>query len=122
VEKDTLDRTTTGDLIASDKVEGTSVYNRNGDKLGSISNFMVGKRNGRVSYAIMSFGGFLGMGTEEYTLPWEKLDYDVDKGGYVVDVTKEQLEKAPRYERTTDYDRSYYEGVNGYYGSTTPAW
>lgn len=122
MEPETLDRTETHDLISSDKVEGTSVYNRNGDKLGSISRFMVGKRDGRVSYAVLSFGGFLGMGTDEYTLPWEKLDYDVSQGGYVVDVTKDQLEKAPRYERDSQYNRSYYEGVSGYYGAPTPMW
>lgn len=110
------------DLISSEKIEGTSVFNRKGDKLGSISHFMVGKRNGTASYAVMSFGGFLGMGTEEYALPWDKLDYNVEKGGYVVDVTKEQLAQAPRYEKATDYDRSYYEGVSGHYGSRAPAW
>jgi PRC-barrel domain len=128
VEQDILNRTdmNTGahtDLISSDKVDGTAVYNRNGDKLGSIAHLMIGKRDGRVSYAVMSFGGFLGMGAEEYTLPWDKLEYDVNRGGYVVDVSKEQLEKAPRYERNRDdYDRSYYEGVSGYYGSSAPTW
>jgi sporulation protein YlmC with PRC-barrel domain len=126
VEQDLINRSSTSghtDLISSDKVDGTAVYNRNGDKLGTISHLMIGKRDGRVSYAVMSFGGFLGMGTEEYTLPWDKLDYDVNQGGYVVDVTKEQLEGAPRYERNRDdYDRTYYEGVSGYYGTTTPAW
>ncbi|MBL0924849.1 MAG: PRC-barrel domain-containing protein, partial [Sphingomonadaceae bacterium] len=55
------------DLISSDKVDGTVVYNRSGDRLGTISHLMSGKRDGRVSYAVMTFGGFLGMGTEEYT-------------------------------------------------------
>jgi sporulation protein YlmC with PRC-barrel domain len=122
VENDTLTHNETNDLISSQKVEGTAVYNRNGDKLGSISHFMVGKRDGRVSYAVMSFGGFMGMGTDEYTLPWEKLEYDISKGGYIVDVSKEQLDQAPRYESNTDYDRSYYESVSGYYGSPTRDW
>lgn len=52
-----------GDLIASDRVEGTTVYNRQGERLGHISNFMVDKRSGQVRYAVLSFGGFLGMGT-----------------------------------------------------------
>lgn len=111
------------DLISSDKVDGTAVYSRNGDKLGSISHVMIGKRDGRVNYAVMSFGGFLGMGTEQYTLPWDKLEYDINQGGYVVDVTKEQLDGAPRYERDRDdYDRRYYESVSGYYGTATPVW
>jgi hypothetical protein len=64
----------------------------------------------------------MGMGTDEYTLPWEKLEYDISKGGYIVDVSKEQLDQAPRYESNTDYDRSYYENVSGYYGSPTRDW
>jgi PRC-barrel domain len=122
MEQDTLNRNATHDLIASDRVEGTAVYNRDGEKLGSIAHFMVSKRGGKVSYAVMSFGGFLGMGTEEYTLPWEKLEYDTEKGGYVVDVTKEQLGDAPKYSRSDDYDRTYYERVSGYYGYPTPMW
>ena len=58
----------TGDLIASDKVEGTAVYDRNGTKLGSVYNFMVEKRSGHVAYAVMSFGGFLGMGSSYHPL------------------------------------------------------
>lgn len=124
MEQDLINRNETPDLISSDKVEGTAVYNHAGEKLGSISHFMVGKRDGRVSYAVMSFGGFLGMGTDEYALPWEKLNYDVDKGGYVVDITKELLNDAPKYarDRTDEYDRRYYEGVSSYYGSQAPIW
>jgi hypothetical protein len=56
-------------LIASDKVEGTAVYNRQGERLGEVYNFMVDKRSGRVAYAVMSFGGFLGMGQSYHPLP-----------------------------------------------------
>jgi sporulation protein YlmC with PRC-barrel domain len=87
----------TGELIASDKVEGTSVYNGAGEKLGSIYNLMVDKRSGKVAYAVMSFGGFLGMGSDYHPLPWEQLSYDRSKGGYVVDLSREQLEAAPTY-------------------------
>ena len=122
MDQETINRAEHSDLISSDKVDGTSVYNRNGDKLGSISHLMIGKRDGKVSYAVMTFGGFLGLGAQEFTLPWDKLDYNVDKGGYVVDVTEEQLAEAPRFERSGDYGRSYYEGVSGHYGSRAPAW
>jgi sporulation protein YlmC with PRC-barrel domain len=111
-------------LISSDKIEGTAVYNNAGEKLGTISHFMVGKRDGKVSYAVMAFGGFLGMGTDEYTLPWDKLSYDVSKGGYVVDITKDVLDNAPKFSRDSrdNYDRGYYEGVSTHYGSTAPTW
>ena len=90
-------RDETSSLIASDKGEGASVYGRDGDKIGSIVNVMIEKISGRVSYAVLSFGGFLGMGTDHYPLPWSMLKYDVDKGGYLVNITREQLEGAPRY-------------------------
>ena len=63
-------------LIASNKVEGTAVYNRQGERLGSIYNFMVDKRSGQVEYAVLSFGGFLGIGEDYYPLPWKALTYD----------------------------------------------
>ena len=111
-------RDETHDLIASDRVEGTTVYNRDGERLGTISKFMVGKRNGRVEYAVMGFGGLFGMGERDYPLPWNVLTYDTDKGGYVVDLDKDKLEKAPSFERGQDptYDRDYGEQVYTYYG------
>jgi sporulation protein YlmC with PRC-barrel domain len=90
-------RDETATLIASDKVEGTSVYGPDGDKIGSIENVMIEKRSGQVAYAVLSFGGFLGMGTDHYPLPWSMLKYDEDKGGYLANITREQLENAPRY-------------------------
>src|SRR6185437_16322204 len=84
-------------LIASDKVEGTSVYNRKGEKLSSIYNFMVDKMSGKVEYAVLQFGGMLGLGSDYYPLPWDVLTYDEDQGGYVVELSKEKLENAPHY-------------------------
>jgi hypothetical protein len=109
----------TSDLIASDKVEGTAVYNTAGDRLGTVQNFMVGKRSGKVAYAVMSFGGFLGMGESYHPLPWEVLTYDTGKGGYVVNLSREQLEGAPRYSASDapDWtDTNYGRRINDYYG------
>ncbi len=113
----------THDLIASDKVEGTKVYDPAGEHIGSIERILVEKRSGKVSYAVLSFGGFLGIGSDHYPLPWTKLNYDQDLGGYRVDVTKAQLEGAPKYEREND---EYWTEENGrrvydYYG-VTPYW
>lgn len=110
------------DLIASDRVEGTVVYNRAGERLGHISNFMVDKRSGQARYAVLSFGGFLGMGHDHYPLPWSMLHYDVDKGGYVVDLAKDILDEAPRHlphERPL-YDDAYGRSVFQYYGLIYP--
>ncbi|MCB4823576.1 PRC-barrel domain-containing protein [Roseicella sp. GB24] len=105
-------------LIASDKVEGTAVYDRQGNSLGSVYNLMIDKVSGRVAYAVMSFGGFLGIGERYHPLPWEKLTYDTGQGGYVVDLSREQLEGAPSYGRdeTPWGDPAYGRGVHDYYG------
>ena len=105
-------------LIASNKVEGTAVYNRQGEHLGSVYNFMVDKISGQVAYAVMSFGGFLGMGERYHPLPWKKLNYDTRQGGFVVDIDRAQLEGAPSYGRdeTPWADPAYGRNVYGYYG------
>src|SRR5580765_2957200 len=82
--------------ISSTKVSGTAVYNANGDKLGSIDDLIIDKVSGQVRYAALEFGGFLGLGTDRYPLPWSMLKYDTGFDGYVVPLHKEQLEKAPR--------------------------
>ena len=71
----------TSTLISSDKVEGTAVYNREGEKLGSIHTLMIDKMSGKVAYAVMSFGGFLGIGDRYHPLPWNVLDYETSQGG-----------------------------------------
>ncbi len=109
---------TYGDVISSDKVEGTNVYNAAGDKLGSIDDLMIDKHSGQIRYAVMEFGGFLGMGTDRYPLPWSMLKYDVSKEGYVVPLDKAKLEGAPKYSSDTvpPYTSDYGRQVNGYYG------
>ena len=105
-------------LIASNKVEGTAVYNRQGERLGSIYNFMVDKHTGQVAYAVMSFGGFLGIGDSYHPLPWKSLDYDTSMGGFVVDLDRSKLEGAPSYRATHDpwTDRNYGRSIHDYYG------
>lgn len=109
---------TMGNVISSDKVEGTSVYNAAGNKLGSVDDLMIDKISGQVRYAVMEFGGFLGIDTDRYPLPWKMLKYDTDLGGYVVPIDKATLEKAPKYpsDRIPAYDVEYGRRLNGYYG------
>ncbi|MBE9603429.1 PRC-barrel domain-containing protein [Acetobacteraceae bacterium H6797] len=118
-------RKETTSLISSDKVEGTSVYDPAGNKLGSIHSVMIGKMDGKVAYAVLSFGGFLGMGTDHYPIPWERLRYDTRLDGYVTDLSKAQLEGAPKYTATeawTTDDRRWATDVDGYYaGPRFPA-
>ena len=83
------------DLIMSSRVTGTPVFNRAGDRIGHIDDLSVNKGSGQVAYAIISFGGFLGVGKQMHPVPWSVLDYDTSKGGYVVPMDKAELEKAP---------------------------
>jgi hypothetical protein len=109
---------TSRNLIAANKVQGTNVYNLAGDKLGSVDDIMIDKVSGHAIYAVMSFGGFLGMDKKHHPLPWGALKYDAQKGGYVVNLDKKLLEAAPNYDSdsgfkwTPDYGRkvdSYYK-------------
>ncbi len=110
----------TNRLIASDKFEGTAVYNRRGERLGSVYNFMVDKHSGHVEYAVLSFGGFLGIGDSYYPLPWKALTYDTSQGGYVVDLDEDRLQGAPSYtaSEAESYwsDRGRSRGIDDYYG------
>jgi sporulation protein YlmC with PRC-barrel domain len=110
--------TSTHDVISSDKVEGTKVYNAAGDKLGSIDDLMIDKHSGQVRYAVLEFGGFLGMNTDRYPLPWNMLKYDTVQEGYVVPLDKAKLEGAPRYNESDRpaYTDEYGRRVNSYYG------
>ncbi|KPF47281.1 PRC-barrel domain-containing protein [Rhizobium sp. AAP43] len=114
--KDTLS------LIASDKVEGTAVYGREGERIGSVKRIVLEKRGGRVAYAVLSFGGIWGIGDDYYPLPWEKLTYDESLDGYRIDMTKDQIEAAPRYrDDSEEWYRNNGRSVYDYYG-VPPYW
>jgi sporulation protein YlmC with PRC-barrel domain len=118
---DAVNTDETRELIASNKVEGTSVFDTSGERLGSIMNFMVDKRSGTAEYAVMQFGGFLGIGADYYPIPWQMLTYSTDQGGYVVDLDKDMLEDAPRYSDESSqpaYDEGYNQQVYSHYGVT----
>lgn len=107
-------------LIESDRVEGTKVFDPTGKKIGTIKRLMIDKLTGRVVYAVMSFGGFLGLGENQYTIPWSKLTYDERLGGYRTDITEEQLRQAPEFSRNrenelTDRDRDREIELHDYY-------
>ena len=109
----------TGALIGSDKVEGTAVYGANDTKIGSIERVMIDKMTGKVSYAVLSFGGFLGIGDDHYPLPWQSLKYDTNLGGYRTGITETQLKGAPKYGNDNTWnwaDPTRARSVNDYYG------
>jgi hypothetical protein len=109
----------TGSLIGSDKVEGTAVYGAGDSKIGHIERVMIDKLSGKVSYAVLSFGGFLGIGDDHYPLPWQSLKYDTNLGGYRTGITESQLKGAPKYSNDNAWnwnDPARARSVNDYYG------
>jgi hypothetical protein len=94
-----MDAASPHDLILANRVTDTPVFNRAGDRIGHIDNLSIDKVSGQVLYALLSFGGFLGIGDKLHPLPWNRLEYDLEKGGYVVPLSREQLEAAPALDR-----------------------
>lgn len=105
-------------LIGSDKVQGTAVFDADGNKIGSIERLMIEKTSGRVSYAVVSFGGFLGIGDDHYPLPWPSLKYNVELGGYQTMVTVDQIKGAPKSAggEWNWADTTRTKGLDDYYG------
>jgi sporulation protein YlmC with PRC-barrel domain len=116
-----ITKITSGSLIAAKKVLGTDVYNMQGEKLGTVEDIMIDKVSGKAIYAVMSFGGFLGIGEKYHPLPWSTLTYDESKGGYVVNLDKKMLENAPTYSMDQDFlwTPEYGRQVDKYYNAPT---
>jgi hypothetical protein len=117
-------RSETAALIGSDKVEGTNVYRSDGEKIGHIERVMIDKHTGKAPYAVMGFGGFLGLGEDYYPIPWSLLTYNEKLEGYEVNVTDQQLKSAPKYKAEDDWDwsdRKRAQEVYDYY-KVTPYW
>ncbi|HUC12637.1 MAG TPA: PRC-barrel domain-containing protein [Stellaceae bacterium] len=93
-------------LIASDKVEGTAIFDRAGKHLGRVHHLMIDKYSGQVMYVVASFGGFFGIGENWIPLPWRALNYEPRVAGYVVDVDRNKLERAPNYASNMEPDWS----------------
>lgn len=118
-----LETRETTSLIASDKVEGTAVYGADQRKIGSLERVMIDKISGKVAYAVLSFGGFLGMGEDYYPVPWSTLKYDTSLGGYLINLTKDQLDNAPKFNesRGWNWNRENDRQVHDYYRAR-PYW
>jgi hypothetical protein len=105
-------------LISSRKVEGTPVLGRDGERLGRIDSFMVDKYSGRVAYAVLSFGGTMGLGESLFPLPWSSLTYDERRDGYVIAISAEELSRAPRFKpsEAPEFDADYRRSVHRAHG------
>jgi sporulation protein YlmC with PRC-barrel domain len=106
-------------LISADRVEGTAIYNLAGEKLGYVQDVMLHKLTGRVAYAVVSVGGFLGLGETYHPIPWSLLSYDTDKNGYVLPVDRRRLEEAKSFtaDALGDDDADWRSEVHAHYNA-----
>jgi hypothetical protein len=111
-------------LIGSDKVEGTAVYGADNEKIGRVERIMIDKVSGKTAYAVITFGGFMGIGEDYYPVPWSTMKYDTELGGYRVNLTADKLKGAPKYSKQQSWDWSNRKNdqlVYDYYGAA-PFW
>lgn len=107
-------------ILSADTLTGDTVVNRRNDELGKIEHLMIDIESGRVVYAVLSFGGFLGMGDKLFAIPWKALTIDLPQKRFVLDVERERLEQAPGFDKSNwpdMADRKWGEGVYKYYGA-----
>ena len=102
-------------LISSEDVEGTEVYDMSGKNIGEVDHLMIDKTSGRVAYAVMSFGGFLGLGHSHYPVPWAALKYDTSLGGFRTNINEQQLKDAPAFSDDSWGDRSWESRTHQHY-------
>jgi sporulation protein YlmC with PRC-barrel domain len=110
--------------IPASKVIGTSVYNTAGESIGAIEDVMLDKTSNGIMFAVIGFGGFLGIGEKYHAVPWSALDYSTERGGYVVPFSKDELKMAPAYsvkELTGDDGRTARDASYQYY-KVDPYW
>jgi len=98
-------------LIASDRVERTAVRRSDGTKLGIIERLMLDKVNGKVAYAVLSFGGFMGIGVKHIPVRWDRLKYAVALDAYEINLSDEELSRVPSFEGDEDFDWGYRDDV-----------
>ena len=108
-------------MVSSQDVTGTSVYSATGEHVGDVHHLLIDKKSGQVAYVMMSFGGFLGMGKEEYPIPWKSLRYDANRKGFVTEISRDKLQGAPRPTGDWRADRDWHARNYHYYG-ISPYW
>ena len=102
-------------LISSNDVQGTEVYGAGNKNVGEIDHLIIDKLSGRVAYAVMSFGGFLGLGHSHYPIPWSALTFDKSLGGFRTNITEQQLKDAPQFSDDSWEDRDWETKTHQHY-------
>ena len=104
-------------LISSEDVEGTEVYDMAGNHIGEVDHLMIDKVSGRVGYGVISFGGFMGLGHSHYPVPWGALKYDTSLGGFRTNISEKQLKDAPEFSDDSWGDRDWEARTHKHYAA-----
>jgi hypothetical protein len=105
--------------ISSEDIQGTAVYGLDNNKIGEIDHLIIDKMSGRVGYAVMSFGGFMGLGHSHYPIPWNALKFDTSLDGFRTNITEKQLKDAPEFSDDSWQDRSWEVRTHKHYAAPT---
>jgi len=108
-------------VLSASTLSGDDVYNKKGEKLGSIKELMLDIESGRVCYAVLSFGGFLSLGEKLFAVPWSALKVDTENKRFVMDAAEERLKNAPGFDSDNwpnMADTTWEKSVHAYYGTT----
>lgn len=108
-------------MISSERVKGTNVYSPEKEKIGAVDHLMIDKVSGRVRYAVISFGGFLGLDESHYPVPWQMLTYDTELEGYQTPITEDQLKDSPQFSDDAFGDKQWEEALHKHY-QVPPYW
>ena len=107
------------EVLSASTIVGDKVVNPQGENLGKLEELMIDLDEGRIAYAVLSFGGFLGMGDKLFAIPWQALQVDTVNERIVLDVPKETLENAPGFDKDNwpeTTEREWLTGVYTHYG------
>ena len=111
-------------IVAKRSLIGAKVVNGEGKDLGTVEDLVIDSRDDRVVYAILSFGGFLGMGDKNFAIPWQALGFDVDNKVAVLNIDQDRLKNAPGFDKDNwpdMTDRTWASQIHTHYGYT-PYW
>jgi len=111
-------------VLSASTLIGDAVHNNAGENLGKVEELMLDLEKGRIAYAVLSFGGFLGMGNKLFAIPWDAFSLDTDEHAFMLNVPKDRLENAPGFDKDNwpDFaDRTWGQTIHSYYG-TRPYW
>jgi len=106
--------------VSASKIIGEAVINRQNENLGKIHELVIDAKNGRLAYAVLSFGGFMGMGNKLFALPWRAFEFAATENKLILGIDKEKLKAAPGFDQDSKWpdfaDRTWGKSIDTYYG------